>query len=108
MAAHERAVSRERDVTLNDTGSHACAGLVGFLRVLWELQRCATVCDREVRALDRFVLAGLQFTLQRAVIHTLHEVVGPRSDLDIVRAPLVSIPAITSLVSACAYGGDGG
>jgi hypothetical protein len=107
MAAHEHAVARERDVALDDAGAHACASLIGFPRMLRELQRRAAMRDGKIRALDWFVFARLQLPFQRAIVHTLDEVERSRSNLDMILAPIVTVPATAALASVCVYRGDG-
>jgi hypothetical protein len=81
MATHERTIAGEGDVALDDAGTHARGGFVGFACVFRELQRRAAVADREIGALERAVLAAFELRLQRTRVHAGHQIKRPRADL---------------------------
>src|SRR5262249_34033890 len=77
VAADELSVARERDVALEDAGTHASARLVALLRVLGKLQRsAATMADRERRPPERSVTALLEGALQPAGTQFADEIEG--------------------------------
>ena len=81
MAADKVAVCGEGDIALDDTGAHTCAGLIRLFRVLGELQRSATMGNREVSATERAVLALQQLLFKRTLVHPLDEIERARPEL---------------------------
>jgi len=81
VATHQLAVLGEGDIALDDAGSHARPGAVSHVGMLRELHGRAAVADGEVGAVERTVLALHQAVLELALIHTLHQVEGPRAEL---------------------------
>jgi hypothetical protein len=81
VAADQVSVLGERDVALHDARSHACAALVGFLRVLRKFQSAAAMSDRKARTIERAVLAFLHTILELTFVHALDQVEGTRAEL---------------------------
>ena len=71
VTANELAVLRECHVALDDARALTRTGLIRLFRVLRELQRRSAVCNHEIAATERAVLAALQLLLEPAVVHAL-------------------------------------
>jgi hypothetical protein len=99
VAADERSVLREGGVAFDDPRAHPRPGLVGFLRVLGELQRRAAVSDRKVGTVEGAGLALAQFVLERAGVQAVHEIERPRTELDPLTAAR-SVGVVTVIVVA--------
>jgi hypothetical protein len=83
VAAHEFLVFGERNIALEDTGTLPTSGSETFEGVLGELKGCAAMRDDEVGGAERPFGAGLQLSLQRAIVHVVDEVVWAISNLNI-------------------------
>ena len=81
VPADELFVLGEGDVTLEDARTHSGARLIGLARVLGELQRGATMADREIALLEGTGGALLQLTLEAAVFHLVDEEERTRTEL---------------------------
>lgn len=81
MPTHQLFVLGERDVTLQDTRTHARSRFVRLPGVFRETHGGTPVANREVAVLEGALCAFLQFALESAIVHVVNEEQGARPAL---------------------------
>ena len=93
MPAHQLLVAGEGYVAFQDAGAHARTGFIGLLRVFGELQRRATMTNREIAPLERAFRARLQPGLERTRAHVIDQEEWPRPKLNVCVLAILEMPA---------------
>jgi hypothetical protein len=105
VSTHQLFVLGERDVTLQDSRTHARSRLVRLPGVFRELHGGTPVANREVALFEGACCAFLQFALESAIVHVVNEEQGARTELHAMDAPaLVLFVTVVVMIVATFVG----